>query len=236
MNTGKTIPQGLNLFRLEARRGDERRHGRRVGGGDDAHLRGEGRIAGADEVPGVSIQRADINVARDERLDDAARVHEAADDFPVFRFRVLRQQQAAESEVARLRVFQGVARDAAEGVVEGLEFRVGAHREVAHVDRLAAVARQAGKRCGQHDGRGCAQRSGQAAHLHHAQVVVRPELGQQLRRRVLREFHRHAGGFRHPADHRAPGFGRSRRHGIHAGVGKQGQSALMFALRTTSPQ
>src|SRR5258706_15440703 len=93
MNPGKTIPQGLDLFRLEARRGDERRHGRPVGGGDDAHLRGEGRVAGANQVPDVAIERADVDVARHERLDDAARVHQATGDLPVSRYWVFREEQ-----------------------------------------------------------------------------------------------------------------------------------------------
>src|SRR5215475_12246547 len=103
------LAKPVHFLLLQWRGGDQGRHRGRIGRGDDSHLRGEGRVARADEVPDVAVERPYVDLSLCERLDDAARVHETADDLAVLRLRVLRLQVVAEGEVARLRVLERVA-------------------------------------------------------------------------------------------------------------------------------
>src|SRR5262249_4920540 len=188
------------------------------------------------EVEDIAVERPHIDFLVYESLNNTAGIEETADDLPVLRVRVLREKKSSPGEVARLRVLERVAGNAAEGVLERLEGSVGADRDVAHIDRFALVARRARLRGGEHDRRGLAERCRQAAHLHYAEVVACPEVGKELGRSVLDELHRDTRFARGPADDRAPGCRRRGRHGVHAGVRSEHQSALIFALRTTSPQ
>src|ERR1041385_8938963 len=100
-------------------------------------MRSELRVAGAQQVEDIAVQRPHIDFLVDESLNNAPRIEETADDLPVLRVRVFREQEAAESKVARLRVLERVAGDAAEGFLERPQRRIGAHRDVAQVDRFA---------------------------------------------------------------------------------------------------
>ena len=227
-------PETLELRRTERGGRDDRRHRRRVGRFEDPHLSREPGVAVADQVVAVAVERADVDAPFRERLDHAPRVQQSADDLAVGRrrIRVPRHQVIPEREVAGLRVLQRVARAPAEGVGERAGRRVGAHRDVAPVDRAPAIPGRAGYRRGEDRRAPRPEGEREPAHHHRAEVVARPQLRQELRGVVVNELGRDAGVLEHPREHLAPGGLRRRRHRVHPRVGKRRHHAFFRSART----
>src|SRR5262245_59103877 len=102
MSPHKSLSQLLHFTGLQRRSGHKRRHRGRVGDGNDAYLRSELRIAGAQQVEDVAVERPHIDLVADKILNDAARIEETADDLAVLRVRVLREEESSPGEIPRL--------------------------------------------------------------------------------------------------------------------------------------
>src|SRR6186713_137256 len=93
------------------------------------------------EIVHVAIERTDVDLFAQQRIDDAARRDQRADPLRKSSG-AQRRQMMPYGLIARLRMLDGPADAAAERVAQLHERAVGAHDKIGAIARLAAIARR----------------------------------------------------------------------------------------------